>query len=145
MSREDYMIGNDNISKLAKIQKQKNGQFNLDKAVRKLREYDIDFNIIVQGLKFELNGDKYTYWSKKNRVYKGSYDTDMTLIKFIKENKQYFNFKDDVTYDFIIKFGKYKGKLFSEICGDESYVNYLLDKSYDEKLKEKIKQYFIKE
>lgn len=65
--------------------KQKWGNINLDKAITQLTKFNLDLKVITQGVKFEIDGVNYTYWSKKNRVYKGTKDTNLTINKFIKE------------------------------------------------------------
>ena len=120
MAREDYMIGDVNISTLARQSKQKYGELNLYKHSLLLDKYLIDYKVVTQGIKFTIENIKYTYWSKKNRVYNGVVNTNLTLNKFIKENSNLFILRKEnkikenkiigYSIDDFLQFGKYKNK-----------------------------------
>lgn len=128
MAAEDYKINGVNISVLANKKKQENGLNNLITAKSKLKEYSIRFEEGVQYIKFDLNNIKFTYWSKKNRVYNGRENTNLTLNKFIKENIKYFIKKDKLEED-VFYFGKYINKTIDKILEEDiNYINWLLEK-----------------
>ena len=86
MASDDYQIDGINISSIARATKQFYGECNLYKAQQQLDKYSITgYQVITQGIRFTIDGDKYTYWSKKNRVYKGTANTELTLLKFLKQ------------------------------------------------------------
>ena len=129
MSKEDYQVNGVNVSTLAKQAKQSYGVFNLDKAKQLLDvNGKIEYKVITQGLKFNIDGDSYTYWSKKNRVYKGIKDTGLTMSKFLKENKDIIDEGNNkchfVSCKYKMKFGKYKGLTISDILKEENGLQY---------------------
>ena len=134
MSREDYQIDGVNISVLARESKKFYGECNITKAKRILEENDIEYKLVTQGIKFNIDGVKFTFWGKKNRVYKGIKDTNLTMMKFVKQNKDIIskcnnecNFNSSV---YILKFGKYQGYSINELKKTEEgsqYVKWLLE------------------
>jgi hypothetical protein len=85
MAAEDYQIHGTNFSNIAKNAKQFYGNCNLSKSQQLLNESDIEYQIITQGIRFVFQNEKYVYWSKKNRVYKGTKDTGLTMTGFVKQ------------------------------------------------------------
>ena len=129
MSKEEYQVGGVNISVLAKQAKQFYGNCNLNNAKNLLdKNGKIEFKLITQGIKFSIDDEKYTYWSKKNRVYKGIKDTGLTMSKFLKENKDIIDEGNNkchfVSCKYKMKFGKYKGLTISNILKEENGLQY---------------------
>lgn len=124
MASEDYQIDGVNISVLARESKRFYNSIKLDKAKKELLKYDIEFNVRHNGIHFIVNNEKYVYHQGKNRVYKNTKNTDLTLNKFIKENKEYFIERNT---DDIFEFGKYIGKSIDDVITlDLQYIEWLI-------------------
>ena len=137
MASEDYMCGELNYSVIRNREKQINAERNKTKAVKSLDKYLIKYIINQHNITFSINNIKYTYWSKKNRVYDGKDTTNLTLSKFIKANSIFF-VKRIIPKDEKICFGKYKYKYtYKELLTiDRQYLEYIHEKTNDDKQRE---------
>jgi len=134
MSREDYIINGINISTIARGAKKFYGECNITKATKILEENKIQYKLVIGGVKFNIDGVKFTFWGKKNRVYDGVVDTNLTMTKFIKQNKDIIlkgnNECDFQSSVYILKFGKYKGYSINKLKKTEDgskYIKWLLE------------------
>ena len=134
MSREDYNIDGVNISSLAREAKKFYGACNITKAIKILDHNKIQYKLVTGGIKFNIDGVKFTFWGKKNRVYDGIVNTNLSMIKFIKQNKDIILKGNNECYFqssiYILKFGKYQGYSINELKKTEEgyqYIKWLLE------------------
>lgn len=89
-------------------------------AIKSLKDNGVEYEEFKNGssideLRFEYNDEKYIYYGRKigdkeaNRVYQNNLNTGLTVKKLLNKDSD----------DIIITFGKYKGKLVSELTIDD--------------------------